>query len=344
MKRYPLAPAPALALALLALSPIALPSPALAEPTKEMKAKAKALLTEGDIAYRLQHFEQALSRYQEAYKLVEHPAMLFNVAQSFRQLKRADKALFYYKLFVTDWQARFPDRPVPYEQEVQVHITALQAKLDKAAQLKAERERAEKEAKAEAERKKAEEARRKAALKAPVEVRLAGVRPGSVVRVDGLVVKGPLVRLKPGRHRLRVEADGFRDWSSRVEVKPITPVEVKVAQEVVDLRAVLLWSSVGATAVAAGFLGMGIAYNLEHNRYLLGTPEAEENKDLSVIGYAVAGGVAALAVAGWTTYLLHRKGVLERLGAGEGGGLSERASFNVGPTPGGAALFGRVSF
>ena len=128
-------------------------------------------------------------------------------------------------------------------------------------------------------------------------------------------------------------------------MKPSTPALVKVAQEVRDLRAVLLWSSVGATTLAAGFLGMGIAYNQEHNRYILGTPEAEENKELSVIGYAVAGGFAALAVAGWTTYLLHRKGVLQRLGPGGGSDPVERASWiSVGPTRGGAALLGRVTF
>ena len=340
MKCPPLALALAFAFAFLALPPLTL----AAEPTKEAKAKAKSLLSEGDIAYRLQHFEQALVRYQEAYKLVEHPAVLFNVAQSFRQLKRTEKALFYYKMFVTDWQTRFPDRPVPYEQEVRVHIAALQAELDRVAQQVADRERKEQEAKAEAERRKAEEARARAALKAPVEVRLSGLRPGSRVHVNGQPAQGPVLRLKSGKYRLRVEASGFHDWSTEAHVKPATPMEVKVGQEVTDLRAVLLWTSVGATAVAAGFLGMGIAYNLEHNRYILDTPEADENRDLSVIGYAVAGGVAALAVAGWTVYLLHRKGVLERLGGGVGEDPTERASFGVGPTRGGAALFGRVFF
>lgn len=327
----------------LALTLLALPSPALAEEaTAEKKARANELLSEGDVAYRLQHFEQALTRYQEAYKLVEHPAVLFNVAQALRQLKHTDKALFYYKLFITDWQARFPDQPVPYEQEVRVHINALQSRSAQEARLEAERK--EKENKAEEARRKDAAARALAALKAPVEVQLMGLRPGAVLHVDGRRVEVKGLRLSPGRHRLLVEASGHRDWTEEVQVHPGEPRKVRVELKVIDLRTALLVASAGATAVAAGFLGVGIAYNLEHNRYILNTPEADEAREMSVLGYAVAGGAAALAVAGWTAYLLHSRAVKAHLGSGRGTSALERASLGVAPTPGGASLLGRLSF
>ena len=56
---------------------------------------------------------------------------------------------------------------------------------------------------------------------------------------------------------------------------------------------------------------MGLTYNVRHNDYITGTPEADRNKRLSVVGYGIAGGVAALAAASWTLYLLHRRKVLQ---------------------------------
>jgi tetratricopeptide (TPR) repeat protein len=341
--------APALSM-VLALVVLSLSSVALAdEPSEDNKARARELLQQGDVAYRLQHLEQALARYQEAYKLVEHPAVLFNVAQALRQLKHTDKALFYYKLFITDWQSRFPDKPVPYEQEVRIHIDALKGQSIKEAGLEAERKRKEAERKRKEEE--TEEARRKdaaaralAALRAPVKVRLVGMRPGSALFVDGRPwrQKGSAVRLSPGRHRLRVEASGCRQWSEEIQVHPAEPRDLQVEQAVIDVRTVLLVASASASAVAAGFLGVGVAYNLEHNRYIKGTVEADEAREMSIVGYAVAGGAAAMAVAGWTAYLLHRRSVNNLLDQGDAPG--DRHSLGIAPTPGGAALFGRVTF
>jgi hypothetical protein len=53
-------------------------------------------------------------------------------------------------------------------------------------------------------------------------------------------------------------------------------------------------------------------------------------------GYAVAGGVAAAAIASWTVYWLHRRKVM-RLSVGS-------AAAAVTPLRGGAAVAGAVSF
>ncbi len=235
--------------------------------------------------------------------------MLFNIAQVFRQLGQHSKALFYYRLFISDWRRKYPDKPVPYEVEVRGHISELAVKAGKEAEA--------------AHPKPATEA---PAPAAPVEpamgtLALAGVRPGAEVFIDGKRVGegkelGPLP-LKPGEHHVRVKAGGFYSWRGAIKVLPNIQERRQVTLEVIDLRTALLIAGISATALAAGFFGVGVAYNVENNRYVHGTAEADDARNLSVTGYAVAGGAAAIAVASWTVYLLHRRAVKRRLSAQE---------------------------
>ena len=55
------------------------------------------------IAYRTGHFKKALAEFELALKAKHHPVILFNIAQCHRQLGHYDKALFFYKLYLSEW-------------------------------------------------------------------------------------------------------------------------------------------------------------------------------------------------------------------------------------------------
>lgn len=115
------------------------------------KARAMALIKSGDTYYRLARFKEALDNYSEALSLHNHPAIVFNIAQCHRQLAEHKKALFYYKLYLSDWERKKPGTKPPYEEEVNGHIASLAKKE--------ELERQRKEQRAERRRKLAEMAR-----------------------------------------------------------------------------------------------------------------------------------------------------------------------------------------
>ena len=133
---------------------------------KIAKAKAKVLIKSGDLNYRLAKFEEALADYQAAYKLYEHPAILFNIAQCHRQLKNHEKALFFYRLCRSDWQRSNPDPTFLKEVRTQIgKLNDVMARDRKAkqeqARLEQERTRKEEErVRQEAARKKEEQARK----------------------------------------------------------------------------------------------------------------------------------------------------------------------------------------
>jgi len=56
----------------------------------------------GQTAYRLTQFAKALAEYEAALKAKHHPVILFNIAQCHRQLKQYNKALFFYKLYLSE--------------------------------------------------------------------------------------------------------------------------------------------------------------------------------------------------------------------------------------------------
>lgn len=100
---------------------------------QDTKAQARALIKSGDTSYRLAKFDQALADYSAAFKLHHHPALLFNLAQCHRQLKQHEKSVFYYKLYLSDWERLKPGTQPPYEAEVKGHIAAISAHLEQQA-------------------------------------------------------------------------------------------------------------------------------------------------------------------------------------------------------------------
>ena len=84
---------PALATALWAAAYFA-PRPAAAAET------AKAYFDGGVRKYNLGHFQDAIADFEKAYNIDPAPILLFNIAQSHRQLGDKERALFFYRRYL----------------------------------------------------------------------------------------------------------------------------------------------------------------------------------------------------------------------------------------------------
>ena len=94
------------AAALLAVILLAGPATA-APPTPEEKAKAREHYQKGLTHYDIKEFAEALAEFKNAYRVVQDPAFLFNIAQCYRKLGQDVEALDYYRNYVR----RFPTAP-----------------------------------------------------------------------------------------------------------------------------------------------------------------------------------------------------------------------------------------
>lgn len=112
----------------------------------DTRARAKALIRSGDTNYRLAKFKEALTDYSAALALRNHLAIVFNIAQCHRQLQDHKKAIFYYKLYLSDWERKKPGTKPPYEEEVNGHVAAMTKLLQQQQATEAERKRKQDEA------------------------------------------------------------------------------------------------------------------------------------------------------------------------------------------------------
>jgi hypothetical protein len=179
------------------------------EPDADAKKRAKELFQLADTEYRLGRFESALKDYQEALKLRHHTAIIFNIAQCHRQLKNHERARFFYKLFLADWERLNPGTTPPNEGEVKQLITEMETAL-----------RAE------------EQRRRDATARTGGELVLKGVPGGAQVFVDGVLRgAGPIlapIGVPPGKHLVRVEKPGFEAFPGEVVVALNKPATLEV--------------------------------------------------------------------------------------------------------------------
>jgi tetratricopeptide (TPR) repeat protein len=101
-----------------------------AAPTPEEKAKAREHYQKGLTHYDIKEFSEALTEFKNAYRIVQDPAFLFNIAQCYRKLGQDVEALDYYRNYVR----RFPTSPnraevdrriqeIEREQEAKPHPT-----------------------------------------------------------------------------------------------------------------------------------------------------------------------------------------------------------------------------
>ena len=112
-----------LAIALLAVLLIARPA-AAAPPTPDEKAKAREHYQKGLVHYDIKEFSEALAEFKNAYRVVQDPAFLFNIAQCYRKLGQDVEALDYYR----NYARRFPN--APNRGEVDRRIQEIEHELD----------------------------------------------------------------------------------------------------------------------------------------------------------------------------------------------------------------------
>lgn len=204
------------------------PSPPRPEPRVEdpSLARARAAFERGELAYRLSRFEEALKHYQEALAAKRLPAFLFNIAQCHRNLKRYERARFYYRLYLSESPS------APNAVEVRQRIEEMEREL------------------AEAERRR------------PVSVSVTSSPAGAEVFVDrrsgAPAARTPAVlRLTPGAHLVILRLPGHREEVRRVEVRPGQPLVLQAVLVPAVRRAPYhrrwwFWTGMSAAAVMVG--------------------------------------------------------------------------------------------
>jgi tetratricopeptide (TPR) repeat protein len=70
-----------------------------AEATPKEEA-ARAETSRGAAAYNLGHYDEAAQHYEEAYRLIQDPTLLFNIGQSYRLAGKTDKAIVAYRSYL----------------------------------------------------------------------------------------------------------------------------------------------------------------------------------------------------------------------------------------------------
>ncbi len=69
----------------------------------DARTRARAAFVQGQTLYRQGKFGAALIAFQEAARHIKHPSVTINMAQCHRNMRRHKKALFFYKLYLTQW-------------------------------------------------------------------------------------------------------------------------------------------------------------------------------------------------------------------------------------------------
>ena len=72
---------------------------------------AKPAYDKGVTEYNLGHFAEAIGEFEKAYELDRAPILLFNIAQSHRQLGNDERALFFYRRYLEQAPKDAANRP-----------------------------------------------------------------------------------------------------------------------------------------------------------------------------------------------------------------------------------------
>jgi|HubBroStandDraft_6_1064221.scaffolds.fasta_scaffold87235_3 hypothetical protein len=85
--------------------------------------QARDLFTQGNTFYDLGQFDRAIDAWQKGYQLKNDPGFLYNIAQAYRVMEDAQKAIFFYKRYLSN-------APKAHNrEEVEQKIDALQKQL-----------------------------------------------------------------------------------------------------------------------------------------------------------------------------------------------------------------------
>ncbi len=181
-------------------------APATGQTAAQRKARARKLFEKGELYYQQGEFKKALGFYMKANRTFRHPAFVFNVAQCHRLLEHYRKALFFYRLFLSE-------RPnASNAEEVRKRIGQMEKKLKE----------------------------QKARLQAVGRVSIISRPQGAAVRVDRFT--GPaagttpvILKLKAGEHLVLLDKPGFEKLHRTVRVKAggvaVLTVELRASQD-----------------------------------------------------------------------------------------------------------------
>jgi len=117
---------------------------AWAGPSEDADREAARIATkQASAAYNLGHYDEAASLYEEAYKHVPDPILLYDLGQSYRQAEKLDKALTAYRSYLRTAPEDAPNRERVKQWVAELEWTSdLQAKT---APMKATQKAAQKE-------------------------------------------------------------------------------------------------------------------------------------------------------------------------------------------------------
>ena len=87
----------------------------------EPRDEARQHFDAGEAAYKRGDFETAAKEYEASYRLYPHPALLFDLGQTYRRLEQYDRAIESYRQFLRDAPAANPKR-----REAEQHLAALE--------------------------------------------------------------------------------------------------------------------------------------------------------------------------------------------------------------------------
>jgi len=86
-----------------AAPPVEGPAPAPGTPEAEMQEHRAA----GHRLYRLGRYEEAVAAFRRAYEVKADARLLFDIAESYREMGAVDQALFYYDRYLAGWPDAF---------------------------------------------------------------------------------------------------------------------------------------------------------------------------------------------------------------------------------------------
>jgi hypothetical protein len=93
--------------------------------------QARDLFTQGNTFFDLGQFDKAIDAWQKGYQLKNDAGFLYNIAQAYRVMENAEKAIFFYKRYLANYPPKAHNRA-----EVEQKIEALQKQLQQQDQAK----------------------------------------------------------------------------------------------------------------------------------------------------------------------------------------------------------------
>jgi len=101
---------------------LALAAPATTRAQKSDAERARQAYADGEAAYRLDRFDEAAKRYEEAYRLSKYPTILFDIAQCHRRQYETDRTLDHLRKAIDLYRAFLRDAPTASKRPVAARL------------------------------------------------------------------------------------------------------------------------------------------------------------------------------------------------------------------------------